>query len=281
MCRPIIVLGAERSGTSVCAEMLQAWGAYLGEPGELPLGDALNPHGRLEWLPLWDLLSDIGDFASGASWWEDSFQEQVARKATDPRLSEKARGLVARMESRGRPWAWKDPALCHFLGFWKPFWVEPIFIVMVRHPADIAVSWTQFRTAGGLPETSLRCNLLRWQHMTLSVLRGTATERAKLFIEYERLTDAPSEQTCRLAAFVDEQCDRTTDETTLTRMAQTCESTLHRNRRGHLLDAEMTESQVSLYEFLRSKVTTPDRSFTEIYPMPANWRDLITDEEAR
>jgi hypothetical protein len=40
---PVIILGAERSGTSVCAEMVHAWGAYAGEPAELDAPDALNP----------------------------------------------------------------------------------------------------------------------------------------------------------------------------------------------------------------------------------------------
>ena len=68
LCRPIIVVGAERSGTSVCAEMVHAWGASAGDPGDLPRADALNPRGRREYLPLWDLLAEIGGFAGGASW---------------------------------------------------------------------------------------------------------------------------------------------------------------------------------------------------------------------
>ena len=171
LCRPVIVLGAERSGTSVCAEMVHAWGAYAGDPGELAAPDELNPRGRWEYLPLWELLAEIGGFAAGASWWAEDFPAQVAAKAAEPRLAGRARGLVAGMAARGRPWLWKDPALCHFLGFWRPFWRAPVFVVMVRHPVDIAVSWNQFRVAGGRAQTSLECNLLRWQHMMLSVLR--------------------------------------------------------------------------------------------------------------
>lgn len=59
LCRPIIIVGAERSGTSVCAEMVHAWGAYVGDPGELPAADQLNPRGRWEHLPLWDLLAEL------------------------------------------------------------------------------------------------------------------------------------------------------------------------------------------------------------------------------
>jgi hypothetical protein len=67
--RPIIVLGPERSGTSAWAELIVRWGVYPGEPGDLPPPDALNPHGRWEYGPVWDLLERIGSFAGGVSWW--------------------------------------------------------------------------------------------------------------------------------------------------------------------------------------------------------------------
>ena len=126
LCRPIIVSGAERSGTSVCAEMVHAWGAHAGDPGELPAADQMNPRGRWEYLPLWDLLAEIGESATGSTWWAGDFQQKVAAKAADPKLAGRAQALVARMAAPDRPWLWKDPALCHFLGFWRPFWHDPV-----------------------------------------------------------------------------------------------------------------------------------------------------------
>ena len=68
---PIIVLGVERSGTSVVAEMVHRWGAYAGTPEMLHEADAHAPRGYWEFLPLWDLLVELGgDFASGATWWD-------------------------------------------------------------------------------------------------------------------------------------------------------------------------------------------------------------------
>src|SRR5262249_17511133 len=69
--RPIIVLGAERSGTSAWAELIYRWGGYAGGGDELAEPDGLNPHGRWEYGPLWDLLALVGDFAAGVSWWEE------------------------------------------------------------------------------------------------------------------------------------------------------------------------------------------------------------------
>ena len=95
LCRPIIVLGTERSGTSAYAEMVHAWGAHAGDPGDLPAADQLNPRGRWEYLPLWGLLAEIGGFAAGATWWAEDFPAQVAAKAADPQIADRARALVA------------------------------------------------------------------------------------------------------------------------------------------------------------------------------------------
>src|SRR5687768_2870877 len=71
--RPIIVLGPERTGTSLVAEMVHAWGAYAGEPHDLSPPDHRNQRGYWEYQPLWALAEQIGDFAAGVSWWEASF----------------------------------------------------------------------------------------------------------------------------------------------------------------------------------------------------------------
>jgi hypothetical protein len=281
VCRPIIVLGAERSGTSLCAEMVYAWGAYAGEETDLPRGDELNPRGRWEYRPLWDLLAAVGRFDAGMSWWSEGFAEHAAAQARDPVLASRARALLARMESRGGPWMWKDPALCHFLGFWLAFWKQPIFIIAVRHPVDIALSWRQFRVANGRAATSVRCNLLRWQHMMLSGLRGTEPGSPTLFVEYEQVTDSPIEQSSRLASFLDRHCDGRSDAAVVRRMAKACDRTLHRNRHGSEREAEMTVAQRSLYRFLRAKVAAPNLPFRDAFPMPPDWRATVMGEEAR
>ena len=50
--QPIIVLGAERSGTSVVAEMVHTWGAYAGASERLHAADAHAPRGYWEYMPL-------------------------------------------------------------------------------------------------------------------------------------------------------------------------------------------------------------------------------------
>ena len=78
----VIVLGAERSGTSVVTEMLHRWGAHAGEPSKLTGPSEHSPHGQWEYEPLWELLSEIGDFAHGATCWDPAFEERVTASSS-------------------------------------------------------------------------------------------------------------------------------------------------------------------------------------------------------
>ena len=147
---PIIVLGVERSGTSVVAEMVHRWGAYAGPPEKLHKADAHAPRGYWEFLPLWDLLAELGDFDAGTTWWDNDFQQRTVTKAADPAYRKKATELMTEMYTGG-PWFWKDPALSHFLPFWKQIWSDAIYIITVRHPLDTAVSWQKFIMPANVP----------------------------------------------------------------------------------------------------------------------------------
>ena len=79
--RAIIVLGAERSGTSVVAEMVRRWGAYSGDAEKLRKGDEQqSAKGYMEYPPIWDVLAKLGDFAEGVSYWDASFEERIKSK---------------------------------------------------------------------------------------------------------------------------------------------------------------------------------------------------------
>lgn len=96
---PIIVLGVERSGTSVVAKMVHRWGAYAGPSEKLHKADAHAPRGYWEYLLLWDSLAELGDFDAGATWWDADFQKRMAEKATNPVYRKKATELMAEMQN--------------------------------------------------------------------------------------------------------------------------------------------------------------------------------------
>ncbi len=278
--RPVIVLGPERSGTSALAELIATWGAYPGERDDLPEPDHLNPQGRWEYGPLWDLLERIGGFADGVSWWDESFPAAVAAKTRDQELRAAAVAMIEHMQQHGQPWVWKDPALCHFLPFWRQIWHEPVYVIAVRHPLDVARSWQQFAIGNGHWPTSIRCNLLRWQYMASRALQETADSPDRLFVEYEQLAKGPGAQAVRLARFLDSRCRSKTSEAVIAQMTAACDGTLWRNRDGYQhANDQLAPGQAHLYSILRWKAadaTGPAR----MPAMPENWRSIVTAEEA-
>ena len=277
--RPIIVLGPERSGTSAWAELIVSWGAHPGEPRDLPPPEELNPHGRWEYAPLWDLLWRIGGFDEGANWWDEAFPAIVAAKADDQELRTAAEAMIEQMEQRGTPWLWKDPALCHFLPFWRQFWRDPVYLIATRHPLDVARSWQQFARANGRRPTSVRCNLLRWQYMASQALAQTATAD-RLFVEYEQLVLDPKAQANRLARFLDNQCLTASSDALIAQMATAIDVALWRNRDGYQRSTgELAPGQTDLYALLRRK-SADSPATIQLHTMPRDWRSVVMTEEA-
>ncbi len=288
-CCPIIVLGVERSGTSVVTEMVHKWGAYAGEAEKLTQADVHNPQGYWEYKTIWDFLVDLGDFAAGASWWDASFQERVKAKRFIPQYRDKALALVALMEKGekgGQPWTWKDPALSFFLPFWKEIWGQAVYIITVRQPYDTACSWQQFVMPAELEGSVslIAGNLLRWQYMMLLILQHTAETERKLFISYEALMQEPWSQAHRLYTFLNQTyAVRVLDDPKIKVMAEAVVPKLWHNRSQIPFAQvhEATHAQKALYHFLERKVKAPFKPFEPAkYPLPPGWREFVQNGEA-
>ena len=284
--RPIIVLGAERSGTSVLAEMIHRWGAYAGAPDHIRPGDSQNPRGYWEYEPIWRMLLEVGDLERGASWWDASFEDRIRDKLEDERLCARASAMISDMSASGRPWVWKDPALSFFLPFWKAFWDDPVYVIAIRHPRDVAISWQRFVLPAGAqaPDGLLSAYLLRWQHVMSLILQHTASASHRLFVRYERVVAEPESQARRLARFLG-KCTggREALETPIRAMAEAVDPALWRNRsnRSFDTDAEATSAQKGLYRLLCGLVEEP---YTPVdpstYRMPDVWRETVLAAES-
>ena len=279
---PIIVLGVERSGTSVVAEMINRWGAYAGESEKLHAADEHAPRGYWEYLPLWDLLADLGEFASGATWWDTNFQERMKEKASDPLYKRKALALLDEMRKGGRPWFWKDPALCHFLPFWKQFWKDPIYVVTIRNPFDIAVSWQRCVMPAQLEGhvSLIPMNLLRWQHMMMQVLQQTYGTKHRIFVAYDEIIQNPRAQAQRLSAFLNSRFGNCVSR--IKAMAGVVDSQLCHNNCNILFQdfPEATCEQKALYTYVRSMIDNPQSPFDQTaYPMPPGYLEFLKIQE--
>ena len=279
---PIIVLGVERSGTSVVAEMVHRWGAYAGASEMLHEADVHAPRGYWEFLPLWDLLAELGDFASGATWWDRDFQQRIEDEATDPVYRTKAIELMSQMHKED-PWFWKDPALSHFLPFWKQIWGDAIYIITVRNPRDTAVSWQKFIMPSNVKVriSFVAMNLLRWQHMMTLILQHTEDAQHRLFLGYEDIMRKPRVQAERLAEFLNSKFENRISP--IQAMVDAVDSRLWRNDCQMPLDQvpEATESQRALYSFARQKIKNPLEPFDMTkYPLQPGYLEFLNIQKA-
>ena len=279
---PIIVLGVERSGTSVVAEMVHRWGAYAGAPETLHEADVHAPRGYWEFLPLWDLLAELGDFASGATWWDRDFQQRIEDKAADLVYRTKAIELMSQMD-KGRPWFWKDPALSHFLPFWKQIWSDAIYIITVRNPLDTAVSWQKFIMPSNVKVriSFVAMNLLRWQHMMTLILQHTEDAQHRLFLGYEDIMREPCVQAKRLAEFLNSKFESRLSP--IQAIVDAVDPRLWHNNCRMPFDQvpEATEAQKSLYSFARQKIENPLEPFDITkYPLSPGYLEFLNIQEA-
>ena len=282
----MIVLGAERSGTSVVAEMVHKWGAYAGELEVVRRGDGQNPQGYWEYTPIWDFLVELGEFAVGVSWWDVSFQDRVREKACIPRYRDKAQGLIADMEKAEKPWVWKDPALSFFLPFWQAIWGDAAYIITVRNPYDTALSWQKFVMPPrlGCSVSIIPGNLLRWQHIMLLILEHTEGVQRRIFMPYEGVVLEPRDQAGRLLRFLNRDCEMAPEgDVGVETLAGAVSPELWHNRSLIPFSKlqEATDEQKALYELLRARVADPlERFDAREYPMPPGWRELVKRDEA-
>lgn len=278
--RPIIILGVDRSGTSLVASMTAHWGAYAGEDEVLGQGDQGNPQGYWEYGDLKPFVDEL--LASEKiSVWHPTFRMLVKERAQESYYREKAESLVAGMEKKGRPWFWKEPDLSLALPFWKQFWKDPVYVVTVRNPYDSAVSWKKFVLPEELHDrySLIAANLLRWQFYLLAILADVDSSKDKIFIQYEDLLRDPQGQAVKLDTFLSQRCGvEPGDEGRVDRMAALINPDLWRNKSSRPLARvpQATKEQKSFYELLKRKVNNPDEPVVAArYPMYAGYWEYL------
>ena len=193
--------------------------------------------------------------------------------------------LLSAMERAERAWYWKDPRLAVALPFWQCCWRDPVFVIAVREPSDIALS---LQKRDNLPLTA---GYLLWQRYLTSALRYTEMEPRRIFVQYERLLAEPDRECFRLCNFLDENCrlpDTKTQGQRVDCMRIAINPRLRSNasRTSFFSAPNVLEGQKSLYRYLQSKAADQDETLDsvvfDIYP---GWRDylqaLATSDELR
>jgi hypothetical protein len=243
----IIILGMHRSGTSLIAELVYRWGAYTVEEKLLP-ATSMNPRGFWEHSPLLQFNNELLDVI-GSPWPAPLVRRDkvaLAGLSSEPYYRDKAQALLSEMRGGGRPWFWKDPKLVVLLPFWKRLWGEVIYVVPIRNPVDIAIS---YQTWWSYP---ISASLLVWQEYMSSILRHDEVAQEALFIDYDELIENQMRECQRLCRYLNDKFElslkRIEEQTKF--MAGAVDPSLRRSRNNGRMDftSFATQAQRDLYQ---------------------------------
>jgi hypothetical protein len=271
-----------RSGTSLTAELVRLWGAYHGGETNLWKSDVNDPrgYGYMEYIPLQELNDELLDQNDRVP----PRPELQGEKASDPVFREKAEHLLRLMDEQAEndhfdAWVWKDARLPLTLPFWAKLWGDPIYIITIRHPAEVALSSakTEELDENDLPFSA---GFTYWQYCMLNVLSLTQASREKIFVAYDQLINDPVYQCTRLCRFLDQTCEKSAEgfqQRVEAMVPQVASNQRHHRYGKDFADMpQATREQRALYNFLRAKIMYPDEAFQAsdfaLYP---GWREYL------
>jgi hypothetical protein len=179
----VVVLGAHRSGTSLCTNVLHALGVRLDD--DLIPADANNERGYFESREIVELNESI--LACLGVTWRTLFSVALPHNwAGQPSLEPARQRLVSliksKMERNPGAWGFKDPRISVLLPLYRQAFaicgVEPMYVLCLRDPRAVALS---LERRNGFP--CMFSELLWLDHTMLAI--QWAGERLKAVIPYE------------------------------------------------------------------------------------------------
>jgi len=126
---PIIVVGPNRSGTSMVAGVLHHLGIHMGF--DLMIGEAKeNPAGYYEDREVMKLNEDL---LFPGSWDRLPPPDYLNLARCDGELKHRVVDFIEARADLGKPWGWKDPRTTATLPIYLPLLQDPKIIICLRH----------------------------------------------------------------------------------------------------------------------------------------------------
>jgi hypothetical protein len=283
--RPILVLGVDRSGTSLLSEVLFRWGAYAGELEHHPRADSGNPQGYWEYGPMEDFLQELSASVRTSAW-DPEYKRLMKEQALDPEWRRRALELAARMRRPDKPWFWKEPEIVLSLPFWKEILRDPVCLITLRDPGDSAQSYEGFFLPRIL-QGKIRLTgyfFLRWQYFMVTIFEELKEYKSKLIVSYERLVTSPQDECERICRFLAAEYGPAAacDPARVEQMAESIRPGLWRNRgEVSFLEANnVSRAQKELFSYLTGRVNG-DGDVSDfdpsLYPFPEFWREYFSN----
>jgi hypothetical protein len=194
--RPVCVLTAGRSGSSLAARAINLLGVHLGAEEEMMGATEQNERGFWENLAIYRLNEEILGLLGG-SWYQPP--KRTAEWACDERFEElraRAAGIVGDLELAGRRWGFKDPRTIVLLPFWRQIVGEMDYLICVRRAHPFVRSVEALAPPGGAHVTAGL-----WLDMNAAALAQTVDAR-RMFVFYEDWFEDPCRVAGQVAAFI-------------------------------------------------------------------------------
>ena len=185
----ILVLGMHRSGTSLVAQLIAKWGAYMGE--EIMEANEFNEDGYWEDMKLFRFHEKILKEQSN-TWYAPP--EILNTDKLIEEYGDEAKLLVEQMDRKNQVWCWKDPRLIVLFDFWKKILDgrDIVYILSNRDPKAIALSLKK------RDKMSYSISLLVWEVTMIKILQSLKKTDKYLFIYYEKLLAQPQKECKKL-----------------------------------------------------------------------------------
>jgi hypothetical protein len=278
----IIVLGVMRSGTSLTAHLVRLWGAYAGNEKNLWKSDVNDArgYGYMEYIPLQKLNNQLLDDNDRVP----PLAVSLEQKKSSPKYRRQAKHLLREMDDlatkhKATGWVWKDARLALTLPFWTSLWEDAIYVITIRHPAEVVLSLAR---AAEIDQESIpySAGFIYWQYCMLQILSFTRNSPRKIFIAYDQLVNNPLQECNRLARFLDEQygrTDRQSDRALDMMLPPVTKDQQHHNYGKSLAEMpQTTREQRALYNFLRVKTLYPHEAFNmDDFALYPGWREYL------
>jgi hypothetical protein len=182
----IVVLGMHRSGTSALLGVVHRLGVPIGSTTladvyEHPEAVDFNERLLFHFGRGWDCLGSLPH-----SWWMDPGVEAYKQELNS---------IICREFGKYPLWGIKDPRMCITLPVWLAAFaslsIQPVFIVAIRNPLEIAKSHAR------RDEFSQQKSILLWMNYMLAA-EYHSRGRQRLFINYSELMADPEAVTARI-----------------------------------------------------------------------------------
>jgi hypothetical protein len=182
-------------------------------------------------------------------------------------------------KNKAGEWVWKDARLPLTLPFWSNLWGDVIYVITIRHPAEIALSLAQ---AAEIDKENLpySAGFIYWQYCMLQVLSFTQHTRRKIFIAYDQLMNNPLQECTRLCNYLDRNCEKSSQDAQKridVMLPRVAKNQQHQQYQKSLAEMpQSTKEQRALYNFLRVKTLYPDEiSNMDDFALYPGWREYL------